>query len=134
LIQFQQNNKGVTSSCRRGVKSGRRLTLRAPPSSLTLPIKQRGGGVPSVGGDAAGPIKSAVGWCGRRWEKFPVRWGVLGRNIGLSDEHSVGMMRLYFGLAALAGMLFLFEIWLAQHEQQAAIDRLERYEIQRTQR
>jgi hypothetical protein len=31
-------------------------------------------------------------------------------------------------------MLFLFEIWLAQHEQQAAIDRLERYEIQRTQR
>jgi hypothetical protein len=44
------------------------------------------------------------------------------------------MMRLYFGLAALAGMLFLFEIWLAQHEQQAAIDRLERYEIQRTQR
>jgi len=44
------------------------------------------------------------------------------------------MMRLYFGLAALAGMLFLFEIWLAQHEQQAAIDRLEWYEIQRTQR
>jgi hypothetical protein len=53
------------------------------------------------------------------------------RNIGLSAAFSGNVMRLYFGLAALAGMLFLFEIWLAQHEQQAAIDRLERYEILR---
>jgi hypothetical protein len=43
-------------------------------------------------------------------------------------------MRLYFGLAALVVMLFLFEIWLAQHERQAAIDRLERFEIKHTQR
>jgi hypothetical protein len=44
------------------------------------------------------------------------------------------MRKLYFGMAALCGTLFLFELWLAQHQQQAAVDRLERYEIQHTQR
>jgi hypothetical protein len=37
---------------------------------------------------------------------------------------------LFFGLTALAGMLFV--VWLGQHERQAAVERLERYEIRHT--
>jgi hypothetical protein len=37
---------------------------------------------------------------------------------------------LYFGLAALASMLFV--VWLGQHERQAAVERLERYEVPHT--
>ncbi|MGY8685615.1 hypothetical protein Q2941_49075 [Bradyrhizobium sp. UFLA05-153] len=43
------------------------------------------------------------------------------------------MTRLVFGLGALAGSLFLFELWLSQHEIQKGVERLENYEIQRTQ-
>jgi hypothetical protein len=39
------------------------------------------------------------------------------------------MIRLGFGLAALAGSLFLFELWLSQREMQKGVERLERYEI-----
>ncbi len=39
------------------------------------------------------------------------------------------MMRLSIGLAALAGSLFLFELWLSQREIQKGIERLERYQI-----
>ena len=41
------------------------------------------------------------------------------------------MMRLIFGLGALAGSLFLFELWLSQHEIQKGVERLEHNEIQR---
>jgi hypothetical protein len=44
------------------------------------------------------------------------------------------MKRLIFGFAALAGSLILFVLWLAQHEREAAVERLERYEMPRTDR
>lgn len=40
--------------------------------------------------------------------------------------------RFYFGLAALFGTFVLFLIWLANYNNQAAIKRLEKYEIPRT--
>ena len=39
---------------------------------------------------------------------------------------------LYLGLAALAGTLILFVLWLAQYERHAAIERIERYEVPHT--
>ena len=43
------------------------------------------------------------------------------------DLHSMEMSRqLYIGLAALAGTIILFVLWLAQYEQHAAIERIER--------
>ncbi|WP_439392276.1 hypothetical protein ACRQ5Q_21765 [Bradyrhizobium sp. PMVTL-01] len=39
------------------------------------------------------------------------------------------MKRLVFGLAALCGTLLLALVWLGQHEREAAIERLERYEF-----
>ncbi|MGY8665598.1 hypothetical protein Q3C01_25000 [Bradyrhizobium sp. UFLA05-109] len=44
------------------------------------------------------------------------------------------MSQLAFGLAALGGSLILFVLWLGHHEQQAAVERLERYEIPHTDR
>jgi len=41
------------------------------------------------------------------------------------------MSKLLFGAAALAGTLLLFEGWLAEYQQQAAVDRLERWEVPR---
>lgn len=40
-------------------------------------------------------------------------------------------MRQSIGLAALAGSLFLFELWLSQHENQKGVERLQHYEIPR---
>jgi hypothetical protein len=37
----------------------------------------------------------------------------------------------YFGAAALVGTVLLFLGWLAEHQRQAAIDRLERWEPSR---
>jgi hypothetical protein len=42
------------------------------------------------------------------------------------------MRKLYFGIGALAGALVLLMVWLGQHEREASIDRLERWEIPRT--
>ncbi|SPP96065.1 protein of unknown function [Bradyrhizobium vignae] len=39
------------------------------------------------------------------------------------------MRNLYFGIGALAGALVLLTIWLAEHERQASIDRLQQWEI-----
>ena len=43
--------------------------------------------------------------------------------------HSTRMRNLYFGISALAGALVLLTIWLGQHEREAAIDRLEQWEL-----
>jgi hypothetical protein len=72
----------------------------------------------------------------RRGYDHPGDWVAPGSGSGtsVSAPHSFWMRKLYFGMAALCGALFLFELWLAQHQQLAAVDRLERYEIQHNQR
>ena len=42
------------------------------------------------------------------------------------------MKRLYVGLIAVAGTLFFFVIWLAQHEREASFERLETYKSPHT--
>jgi len=39
---------------------------------------------------------------------------------------------LYIGLVALTGALVLFLVWFSQHSREAAIERLEHYEIPRS--
>jgi len=41
-------------------------------------------------------------------------------------------MKLYVGLIALAGTLFLLMVWSVQHSREAAFERLETYKAQRT--
>jgi hypothetical protein len=45
------------------------------------------------------------------------------------SERSTWMKKPYVGLVALAGTLLLLVLWFAQHERQAAFERLETYKL-----